>query len=77
MTSKSLPLAGAIVLWDRVMHFEQSLSQTAARALLKLLFPPRDVARMEDHTTAPGHIASRTSGRMLQILRRTGEEFES
>jgi hypothetical protein len=30
------------------MHFDESLSPTAARALLKVRFPPQDVARMQE-----------------------------
>ena len=48
MSAKTLPLAAAVAIWDRVMHFDESLSPTAARALLKLRFPPQDVARMQD-----------------------------
>jgi hypothetical protein len=48
MSTTTLPPAAAIAVWDRVMHFDESLSPTAARALLKLRFPPQDVARMQD-----------------------------
>ena len=48
MSTKTLSPAAAVAVWDRVMHFDESLSPTAARALLKLRFPPQDVARMQD-----------------------------
>jgi hypothetical protein len=45
---RTLPPSAAVGLWDRVMHFDESLSPTAARALLKVRFPPQDVARMQE-----------------------------
>jgi hypothetical protein len=48
MSTKTLSPAAAVAVWDRVMHLDESLSPTAARALLKLRFPPQDVARMQE-----------------------------
>lgn len=31
-----------------MLHLDESITPTAARALLKLRFPPQDVARMQD-----------------------------
>jgi len=35
-------------LWQRVMHFEEPLSQEAARALLKISFAPSDIERASE-----------------------------
>ena len=48
MKTKGFDLSGSVALWDRVIHLDESISPTAARALLKLRFPPQDVARMQD-----------------------------
>lgn len=48
MNTKNLDLSTSVALWDRVIHLDESISPTAARALLKLRFPPQDVARMQD-----------------------------
>lgn len=36
----------AVAVWDRVMRFEETMTPTAARALLKLQFAPQDIDRM-------------------------------
>ena len=38
----------AVAVWDHVMHFDESMSPTAARALLKMQFSPQDLARMQE-----------------------------
>ena len=48
MKTKALDLSASVAMWDRVIHLDESISPTAARALLKLRFPPQDVARMQD-----------------------------
>ncbi len=47
MNTETLELSAAVDMWDHVLHLDESMSPTAARALLKLRFPPRDVARMQ------------------------------
>jgi hypothetical protein len=38
-------------IWERVIEFEPELTPTAARALLKLQFSPRDRERMQKLST--------------------------
>lgn len=47
MNSKAVDSEVSVAMWDRVIHLDESISSTAARALLKLRFPPQDVARMQ------------------------------
>lgn len=47
MNNKTADAKAVVAMWDRVIHLEESISATAARALLKLRFPPQDVARMQ------------------------------
>lgn len=42
MSSKSSTLDTDAAIWERTIRFEGELSSTAARALLKLRFSPRD-----------------------------------
>jgi hypothetical protein len=48
MNTKTLDWNSSVAMWDRVNHLDESISPTAARALLKLRFPPQDIARMQD-----------------------------
>lgn len=48
MSTKTLDSNASVAMWDRVIHLDESITPTAARALLKLRFPPQDVARMQD-----------------------------
>lgn len=47
MNTKTVDSEASVAMWDRVIHLDESISPTAARALLKLRFPPQDVARMQ------------------------------
>lgn len=47
MKTKTVDSSASVAIWDRVLHLDESMSTTAARALLKLRFPPQDVARMQ------------------------------
>jgi len=47
MNTKTVDSEASVAMWGRVIHFDESISPTAARALLKLRFPPQDVARMQ------------------------------
>ena len=47
MKTKTVDSSASVAMWDRVLHLDESMSTTAARALLKLRFPPQDVARMQ------------------------------
>lgn len=51
MKATPLPEAPAVAAWDHVMHIEESISPTAARALLKVTFTPVDVERMQELAT--------------------------
>lgn len=42
---KELP---GVAVWDRVMQFDEAISPTAARALLKMKFSPPDLERLQD-----------------------------
>ena len=48
MKTTAIPELPAVAAWDHVMHFEESISPTAARALLKVKFTPPDMERMQD-----------------------------
>ena len=48
MNARTFDPSASVAVWDRVIHLDESITPTAARALLKLRFPPRDVARMQD-----------------------------
>ena len=48
MKTSALPELPGVAAWDHVMQFDQTMSPTAARALLKLQFTPPDVKRMQD-----------------------------
>lgn len=37
----------SVTTWDRVLHVEQTMSPTAAKALLKFQFTPLDIERMQ------------------------------
>lgn len=47
MKTKTVDSSASVAIWDRVLHLDESISTTAARALLKFRFPPQDVARMQ------------------------------
>lgn len=47
MKTTAIPELPAVAAWDHVMHFEESISPTAARALLKIKFKQPDVERMQ------------------------------
>ena len=47
MKAPAIPELPAVAAWDHVMHFDESISPTAARALLKVKFTPPDVERMQ------------------------------
>ena len=42
---KELP---GVAVWDRVLQFDETISPTAARALLKMKFSAPDLERMQD-----------------------------
>jgi len=48
MKISTIPELPSVTAWDHVMQFDQTLSPTAARALLKLKFTPPDIERMQD-----------------------------
>ena len=37
-----------VAVWDRVLRFDETISPTAARALLKMKFSAPDLERMQD-----------------------------
>ena len=47
MKTTALQELPSVTAWDHVMQFDQTVSPTAARALLKLQFTPPDVDRMQ------------------------------
>jgi hypothetical protein len=48
MKTNTFSSSPAVAVWDHVMHFDESMSPAAARALLKVQFPPQDLARMQE-----------------------------
>ena len=48
MKTAIIPESPGVAVWDHVMQFDEAISPTAARALLKLKFTPPDVERMQD-----------------------------
>jgi hypothetical protein len=48
MEAETLPLTNSAAIWERVLQFDEELSPAAARVLLKLRFPPRDLKRMRE-----------------------------
>ncbi|MDB5390627.1 MAG: hypothetical protein JWM11_6273 [Planctomycetaceae bacterium] len=48
MKTKTIPELPAVSAWEHVMNFEESISKTAARALLKVKFMPSDMERMQE-----------------------------
>lgn len=47
MKTTAIPDLPAVAAWEHVLHFGESISTTAARALLKIQFTPPDVERMQ------------------------------
>lgn len=48
MLATQSPEQPAVAYWDHVFAMADDLSPTAARALLKLKFPPSDIERMRE-----------------------------
>lgn len=48
MNTQSIPELAAADAWEHVTRLEESISPTAARALLKIKFAPTDVERMQE-----------------------------
>lgn len=48
MTTTVLKELPGVAVWDRVLQFDETISPTAARALLKMKFSAPDLDRMQD-----------------------------
>ncbi len=55
MKPTAIPELPAVAAWDHGLHFGESISPTAARALLKIQFPPPDVERMQELAAKARH----------------------
>ncbi len=55
MKAPVIPELPAVAAWDHVMHFEDSISPTAARALLKFKFKEQGLERMQGLATKARH----------------------
>ena len=48
MKTTTIPELPAVAVWHHVLRFNDSITPTAARALLKFQFTPAEVERMQD-----------------------------
>jgi hypothetical protein len=70
MKTKIQKTPTSIGMWDRVMRLDETMSPTAARALLKFQFTPEDRERMQDLA------AKARRGELTETDREESDTFE-